>query len=201
MTDTVERAQSGVADKIGSGGEETYSWLNVPSDYHLSDDLLERVGEIPERLSVRAWGAFGGEGMRRFFDFLLPTFDPEQGVLPMSDRALIAVVVSAENRCTACLLIHTSHLAEALDDAERARRISVNYRAVALSARERAIADLAVKITVASHQLEPRDLDCLREAGLGEREVFSVCEIASTFNFTNRLSSALGFRPDPEFFA
>jgi hypothetical protein len=40
----------------------------------------------------------------------------------------------------------------------------------------------------------------LRDHGLDEDQLFEVLEIAAVFNFTNRLSSAIGGRPDPDFF-
>ena len=44
-------------------------------------------------------------------------------------------------------------------------------------------------------------MERLRDLGLAEEEIFDVMEVAALFNFTNRVSSAVGGRPDPEFFA
>ena len=100
-----------------------------------------------------------------------------------------------------CSIIHTYKLGKQLGDHGRARRIAINYRTVTLSVQERAMADFAVKITERPRELEPADLDKLREAGLSDAKVFYVIEIAAMYNLTNRLTAAYGMRPDDEFMA
>jgi uncharacterized peroxidase-related enzyme len=74
-------------------------------------------------------------------------FDPDHGLLSLTEREFIGAVVSSLNACVTCLIIHTYKSGELIADHRRARRIAVNYRTVALSEEERAIADFAVKIS------------------------------------------------------
>lgn len=150
--------------------EETFSWLRGPSDYQLAADATKHVGEIPEHRSVRGWSPFAEEGIH---SISTTNFRPGNGVSPMAERSLIAVVVSTGNRCPACLLINTSHLAEILEDSARARRMTVNYRSVALSLRQRAIADAAAKFTLASHQTDLSIL-IVRETSASAMRKFSL---------------------------
>lgn len=50
-------------------------------------------------------------------------------------------------------------------------------------------------------KLEAADLQKLREASLSDTEIFYVIETAAMYNFTNRIMSAYGMRPDDEFMA
>ena len=72
---------------------------------------------------------------------------------------------------------------------------------VALSAKERAIADFAAKLTQAPGKLDAADLQKLREVGLTDAKIFYVIEIAALYNFTNRVFAACGLSPDDEFMA
>lgn len=120
------------------------------------------------------------------------------GELAPRERELIALVVSAENRCEVCVLGHAAQLRKLTPDPFLVGQLEVNYRHAALSARERALADYAVKITRAPAEIEPADLDVLRAAGLGELGILEAAEIAAYFNMSNRIMSALGIRPNRE---
>jgi len=120
------------------------------------------------------------------------------GALSPRERELIALVVSVENRCEACVFGHAAALRQHSGDAEWVGTIEVNYRRAALSARERALADYALQVTRAPAEIEPADLDALRRTGLRETEILEAAAIAAYFNFSNRLNSALGIRANGE---
>lgn len=62
-----------------------------------------------------------------------------------------------------------------------------------------AVLDYATKVTRDSHGIGPAEIDALRKVGLTEAEIFDAAETAAMFNFTNRLTSALGMVPNAEF--
>jgi uncharacterized peroxidase-related enzyme len=162
--------------------------------------LRELVESRGENQTLSVWAALDPAGFKRLFDFIDPHFAPENGVLPVPERRLVAVVVSAENRCTGCILLNERRFAAEIGDAERARRISINYRSVQLSRRERAIADFAVRMTQAPYTVDNAAIEDLRTVGLQEKEIMEVIQIGALVNMTNRLSTAIGSRPDPDFF-
>jgi uncharacterized peroxidase-related enzyme len=123
------------------------------------------------------------------------------GGLTRAERELIALVVSAENRCEPCVFGHAAALREATGDPARVARIEVNYRHAGLSPRERALADYALRITRAPGEIEAGDIDRLRQAGLTELQILDAAAIAAYFNFSNRLNSALGVPPNDEAYA
>jgi uncharacterized peroxidase-related enzyme len=122
-------------------------------------------------------------------------FPPDTGITSF-ERELLAIVVSAENRCPACLFAHSAILREITGDAVLVGRIEVNYRHVELTARQRALADYAVKVTRASSNVEPGDLELLRAQGLSETEIIDAAAVIAYFNFSNRLNNALGVAPN-----
>lgn len=115
--------------------------------------------------------------------------------LSLQERELIAVVVSAENRCESCLATHSALLAEVSGDRYWADRVRVEYTRASLTTRERALADYARHITRNATSISKQDLEPLRQAGLNEIDILEAAAISAYFNFSNRLSSALGVSP------
>lgn len=125
------------------------------------------------------------------------TQDPDSA-LSRRERELIALVVSSENRCEACVFGHAAALREITGDPVLVDRLIVNYRHAGLSARERALADYALKITRRPGEIDPEDLDALRQAGLTELAILDAAAVAAYFNFSNRINSAIGVTPNSE---
>jgi uncharacterized peroxidase-related enzyme len=122
----------------------------------------------------------------------------EAGVLSPRERELIALVVSVENRCEACVFAHAAALRGHSGDAEWVATIEVNYRRAELSARERALADYALALTRAPAEVEPAQLDTLRGVGLSELGIVEAAAVSAYFNLTNRLNSGLGIRANSQ---
>ena len=179
---------------------DPYSWLKGDDDYELPDEILAALQGVPEKGSIRVLASLAEE----LFENTGPhvgrvLWDPEYSALSLAERKFIGAVVSSINGCVTCLIIHTHALGELIGDHGRARRLAINYRTVTLSDRERAIADFVTKLTETPSKSEPDDLEKLRAVGLGEQEIYWVTETACVFNYTNRSTSALGFRPDDDY--
>ena len=123
------------------------------------------------------------------------------GVMSPRERELIALVVSAENRCEPCVFGHAAALRGQSGDAEWVATIEVNYRRAGLAPRERALADDALKLTRAPAEVEPADLQALRDAGVPEPGIVEAAAVAAYFNLSNRLNSGLGLRANGEAYA
>ena len=119
--------------------------------------------------------------------------------LDEADREMIAVVVSAWNRCTYCIVAHGHALRVALGDQVQADLIAINWRHAGLDERRTAICQFAEKLTATPHEMTEDDLHTLRAVGLTDEEVWDVAEITSMYNFTNRLALATGQLPNPEY--
>ncbi|HEX4239723.1 MAG TPA: peroxidase-related enzyme [Xanthobacteraceae bacterium] len=112
------------------------------------------------------------------------------------EREMIAVAVSAHNRCYYCLVAHGAAVRQLSGDPPLGELMVMNYRAARLSERERAMLDFAVKLTAEPWLMEEEDRARLRRAGFSDRDMWDIAAVAGFFNMTNRVASATNMRPN-----
>jgi uncharacterized peroxidase-related enzyme len=112
------------------------------------------------------------------------------------EREMIAVAVSAHNRCYYCLVAHGAAVRQLSGDPPLGELMAMNYRAARLSQRERAMLDFAVKLTAEPWLIEQDDRARLRRAGFSDRDIWDIAAVAGFFNMTNRVASATDMRPN-----
>ncbi len=112
------------------------------------------------------------------------------------EREMIAVAVSAHNRCYYCLVAHGAAVRQLSGDPTLGELMVMNYRVARLSERERAMLDFAVKLTVEPWLVEEDDRVRLRRAGFSDRDIWDIAAVAGFFNLTNRVASATDMRPN-----
>jgi uncharacterized peroxidase-related enzyme len=112
------------------------------------------------------------------------------------EREMIAVAVSAHNRCYYCLVAHGAAVRQLSGDPPLGELMAMNYRAARLSQRERAMLDFAVKLTAEPWLIEEDDRARLRRAGFSDRDIWDIAAVAGFFNMTNRVASAADMRPN-----
>ncbi len=188
----------------GKGSAVPVSWFPVPEETDLPEGLQglfrkarESVGFVPN--VFRAY-SFRPERLSAWFGHYRQLHEPTEN-LDAAEREMIAVAVSMENGCLYCLVAHGAALREALGDPIMADRITLDYRRAGLDERRAAILDYAVKVTNEPLDCTPDDLERLKSFGLTEVEVWDIVEIASMYNFTNRMSLACGMIPNEEYHA
>jgi uncharacterized peroxidase-related enzyme len=188
----------------GKGSAVPVSWFPVPEETDLPEGLQglfrkarESVGFVPN--VFRAY-SFRPERLSAWFGHYRQLHEPTEN-LDAAEREMIAVAVSMENGCLYCLVAHGAALREALGDPIMADRITLDYRRAGLDERRAAILDYAVKVTNEPLDCTPDDLERLKSFGLTEEEVWDIVEIASMYNFTNRMSLACGMIPNEEYHA
>jgi uncharacterized peroxidase-related enzyme len=112
------------------------------------------------------------------------------------EREMIAVAVSAHNRCYYCLVAHGAAVRQLSGDPPLGELMAMNYRAARLSRRERAMLDFAVKLTAEPWLIEEEDRAGLRRAGFSDRDIWDIAAVAGFFNMSNRVASATDMRPN-----
>ena len=117
------------------------------------------------------------------------------------EREMIAVAVSAENRCFYCLVAHGAAVRQLSGDPALGEALVMNYRVAPLEPRTRAMLDFAVLMTKASATIGERDREGLRGHGFTDRDIWDIAAVASFFNMSNRMASAIDMRPNPEYHA
>ena len=181
---------------------ERLCWLHVPAEDEVSDEVaelwakpLEKLGFVPNVLRVYAirprhlqlWNAFYDELMRG-----------DSG-LTKAQREMIAVVVSTANRCHYCIVSHSAALRKLTGDPLLVEQLATNHAYAPVGPKERAMLEFAIKLTERSSTCTEADVDALREAGWTDEDVMDIAQVAAMFNFTNRLASGLGWRPNDEY--
>jgi uncharacterized peroxidase-related enzyme len=178
------------------------SWFPVPDEPDLPDDLRglfakarERIGFVPN--VFRAY-AFRPDRLRTWFAHFKAVHEPTEH-LDAADRELIAVVVSSANRCLYCLVAHGASLREQLGDPILGERIAFDWRRAELDDRRTAIAAYAEKLMLTPRDVDRDDLQRLLDVGLAIEEAWDVAEVASMYNFTNRMAMATNMLPNEQY--
>ena len=112
------------------------------------------------------------------------------------EREMIAVAVSAHNRCYYCLVAHGAAVRALSGDPALGELMAMNYRTARLSKRERAMLDFAVKLTIEPWLVEEEDRAKLRQAGFSDRDIWDIAAVAGFFAMSNRIASATDMRPN-----
>jgi uncharacterized peroxidase-related enzyme len=182
--------------------DERVSWLTIPHEATLDDDLKKLFSKARDKLgfvpNVFVVYTVRPEHFRRWFAYFRELMQGESALTP-AEREMISVVVSAQNHCLYCLVSHGADLRQALADEVLGDRITLDYRRAGLTERTQAMLDYAVKLTQNPVLCNEADVERLRQLGFSEEAIFDIIEIAAMFNFTNRLASATGMMPNPEY--
>ena len=183
-------------------GETRLSWLDVPRAEDVPDEVvelwqkpLEKLGFVPNVLRVFALRPAHLLGWWAYYDELMRG----DSRLSKAQREMIAVVVSALNRCHYCIVSHGAALRKLTGDPVLVDQLATNYKYARLAEAERAMLDFAAKLTEESHRCGPADVEALRAAGWGDEDIMDIAEVAAMFNFTNRLASGMGWVPNREY--
>lgn len=157
----------------------------------------EKIGFVPNVLRTYAHDNAKLEAFAAFYNDLMLA----SSGLSKLEREMIAVVVSSQNRCYYCLTAHGAAVRQLSGDPVLGEMMVMNYRAADLEPRHRAMLDFAVKLTDAPWLIEEADREKLRQAGFGERDIWDIAAVASFFNMSNRMASAVDMRPNRAYHA
>ena len=124
------------------------------------------------------------------------------GESPLSklEREMIAVVVSAVNRCHYCLIAHGAAVRALSGDAQLGDTLAANYRAADLPPRQRAMLDFAHKLAATPEAMSAADRAALAKAGFSELAIFHIASVAGFFSMSNRVAAAIEMRPNDEYY-
>jgi uncharacterized peroxidase-related enzyme len=175
----------------------------VPAIADLPDDLRARVLEVQEKAgfvpNVFLALAHRPAEMRAFLayhDALLL----KEGGLSKGEREMIIVATSGANHCLYCVVAHGAILRVYEKKPLIADQIAVNPRKADITPRQRAMLDFALKVTLASHEIDDADYDSLRGHGFSDEDIWDIGAISAFFGLSNRMANMIGMRPNDEFY-
>jgi uncharacterized peroxidase-related enzyme len=187
---------------MGADPEPAISFVRVPAREEVPDAVgalwdaaTERAGYVSNL--VRAFSLRPGHllAWQAYLEAL--TADEHPG-LDAAERELIAVAVSALNRCDYGVAAHLPALRPHVDDPVVLHQLAHNPCGAPLPPRRRALVEFAARVTEDPAACGPEDVQRLRDAGLSDEEIFDAAEFTAFMNMANRLAAALGWRPNSE---
>jgi len=176
--------------------------LDLPQVDPLPDGTAKFFGICEEKLGLvpnvlRAY-AHNIEKLNAFSAMYNDLMLGESGLSKL-EREMIAVAVSAVNRCFYCLTAHGAAVRALSGKPELGEALVMNYRVADLTSRERAMLDFAVKMTEKSDEMEELDRQALRNVGFTEADIWDIAAVAGFYNMTNKMASAIDMQPNPEY--
>ena len=166
-----------------------------PETQRYFDICVEKLGFVPNVL--RAY-AFDIDKLNAFTATYNDLMLGDSGLSKL-EREMIAVVVSATNRCFYCLVAHGAAVRALSGDPQLGEQLVMNWRVADLDPRQHAMMAFAEKMTLSSARIGEADRQGLRDVGLTDRDIWDVAAVAGFFNMTNRVASATDMRPNDEY--
>lgn len=161
------------------------------------DKCREKLGMVPNVLAAYAFNEAKLAAFSQMYNDLMLA---DSGLSKL-EREMIAVAVSAVNRCFYCLTAHGAAVRQLSGDPELGELMVMNYRVAELSPRHRAMLDFSVKLTERPAEILEGDRQALRDAGFSDRDIWDIAAVAAFFNMSNRVAAATDMRPNREYHA
>jgi uncharacterized peroxidase-related enzyme len=176
----------------------------VPQLNDLPADVRERILAVQEKSgfvpNVFLALAHRPDEFRAFFAYHDALMEKEGG-LSKAEREMIVVATSGANQCQYCVVAHGAILRIRAKNPLIADQVAVNYRKADLTPRQRAMLDFAMKVALASHEVNEADYEALDRAGFTREEAWDIGAIAAFFAMSNRLANMANIRPNDEFYS
>jgi uncharacterized peroxidase-related enzyme len=166
-----------------------------PAMQELFDKCTEKLGFVPHVLLAYAHDMAKLEAFSALYNDLMLA----PSGLSKLEREMIAVAVSAENRCFYCLTAHGAAVRQLSGDPLLGELMVMNWRAASLSPRHRAMLGFGVKLTRAPGDIDDEDRAALRSAGFSDRDIWDIASVAAFYNMSNRMASAVDMRPNDDY--
>lgn len=157
----------------------------------------EKLGMVPNVLKAYAFDIAKLDAFSGLYNELMLA----PSGLSKLEREMIAVVVSSVNHCWYCLVAHGAAVRDLSGDPKLGEAMVMNWRAIALSDRQRAMLAFAEKLTETPNKIEDADRETLRNAGFSDRDIWDIANVAGFFNMTNRVASATDMQPNDAYHA
>ncbi|MFD1563493.1 peroxidase-related enzyme [Haloarchaeobius amylolyticus] len=173
----------------------------VPAFEDLPEDLQERIAEETDRAgftpNVFSAFAYKPSHFRAFFEYHDALV--EDTALAREEVEMIVVAVSGVNHCYYCNVAHGALVRIYAEDPTLADQLIANYRTADISEAHRTMLDVAVTLTERPTEVEPADLEALREAGFSEEAIWDIAAVTAFFNLSNRMAMFAEMQPNDEF--
>ena len=176
----------------------------IPEFATLPDDIQEMFTGDQEKMefvpNVLLAMSHRPNELRAFMAYHNALINKETG-LTTAEQEMLIVAFSNYNGCTYCVASHGTALKMATQDPLLVHQVTVNYREADITPRQKAMIDLAMKVTKDSRSINEEDFVTLRSHGFSDEDIWDIAGISAFYNHSNRMMNFLAVRPDDQFFA
>jgi uncharacterized peroxidase-related enzyme len=176
----------------------------APALQDVPEDIRARILEVQEKAgfvpNVFLALARRPAEWRAFFAYHDALMLKEEGSLTKGDREMIVTTTSAANNCLYCVVAHGAILRIYEKKPLVADQVAVNYRKADITPRQRAMLDFAMKVCLASHEIDDADFEALHAHGFSDEDAWDIAAITAFFGLSNRIASFSNMMPNPEFY-
>lgn len=155
----------------------------------------DKLGFVPNVLLAYS---FDEEKLDHFMGFYNNLMLSDSGLTKL-EREMIAVVVSSYNRCHYCIVSHGAAVRYISKDPILGELLVSNYKAADLDYRQKAMLDFSWKLSDSPDSIEEADREILRQNGFSDKDIWDIAAVASFYNMSNRMATALNLQPNPEY--
>lgn len=120
--------------------------------------------------------------------------------MTQADREMIVTATSAVNGFLYCVVAHGAVLRIRERNPLIADQVAVNDRKAGITARQRAMLGLAMKVCTASDTVEDADFDVLHAHGFTDEDAWDITSTTAVFGMSIRIASVASIMPNPEFY-
>ncbi len=175
----------------------------VPDINSLPEDLRKRLLDVQEKAgfipNVFLAFAHRPDEFRAFFAYHDALMEKDSG-LSKGEREMIVVATSGINQCTYCVVAHGAILRIREKNTTIADELATNYRTASISARQKAMLDFAVKVSLEAYEIEESDYEILHAHGFTNEDIWDIGAVSAFFALSNRMAGLADMRPNAEFF-
>ncbi len=175
----------------------------IPSLQSLPSDIRDRILAVQEKSgfvpNVFLVLAHRPDEFRAFFAYHDALMDKEGG-LTKAEREMIVVATSNANQCQYCVVAHGAILRIRAKNPLLADQVAINYRKADITPRQKAMLDLAMKVSLSAQSVTDADLDEARKHGFTDDDIWDITAIAAFFALSNRMANVTNMRPNDEFY-
>jgi uncharacterized peroxidase-related enzyme len=175
----------------------------VPALADLPEDVRARILAVQEKSgfvpNVFLALARRPAEFRAFFAYHDALMD-KPGGLTKAEREMIVVATSGANHCQYCVVAHGAILRVRAKHPLVADQVATNYRKADITPRQKSMLDFAMKVALASHEIQEPDFEALRQAGFADDDIWDIAAIAAFFALSNRMANFTSMRPNDEFY-
>lgn len=171
------------------------------SETQAGPDLRENYGQISDLFGFlpHSWQVQGSRPDVIRASLELWRLIYRTGVLPPSLKEEIMLVVSAANSNSYCIAAHLELLRGLGVEKALGRALVLNYEAVDVPERDKALFRFAEKVTREAFAIKERDITELWRHGWEDAAILEASLVASHANLLNRIAAALGLVPEEVF--